>query len=49
MSMHNHICGLVQVRVSNYPYTSEIESVCLGHTEMVTCVEVFAAKGDGSP
>jgi WD40 repeat protein len=35
----------MQVRVSHYPHTFEMECVCLGHTEMVTCIEVLSATG----
>ncbi|EKX55364.1 hypothetical protein GUITHDRAFT_99147 [Guillardia theta CCMP2712] len=30
-----------KVRISNFPHAFEIEAFCLGHTELVTCIETF--------
>lgn len=36
-----------KIRISHYPHAFEIDAYCLGHTELVTCMCVFAGEKAG--
>eukprot|EP00960_Hanusia_phi_P023914 705605-Hanusia_phi.AAC.2 len=33
-----------KIRISNFPHAFEIEAFCLGHTELVTCIETLSLE-----